>query len=671
MANILGSLGAAASTLGAFGQALSVTQNNIGNATTPGFARQRVFLEALPFVVGGGQSGGVSVSKVESVRDRFLDFQVVAALQRKTYFEKLSEALTQVEPNFALKGELSVGATVDQFFNSFTALAASPGDFNLRQSVLQSAASVANAIHTAYVGLSNERAGLDQQAAGTVDRINSLAAEIAKLNVTRAQAAGTGENSAVETRLTQVLEELGTLVDYRTIEQQDGTLSVVLSNGAPLATGSFAFTLLSFPTGPRLEIRDSQGNDVSAGIQGGQLGAILTARNTNIASYLSRLDQLAGTLADTVNEQLAAGHDLSGLPGKPIFEYSSLAFTGSGRTPGTLGATTPSPPVSVTAGFSGGITGSITATLDSFFVASAAPAGLANGDTITVNFTSADGTTKAGITTAPLSAGDSTATIATRLNDQIALNPALAGKLSFADQGGRLKLIESDTVGQGFSFTASTSDPGFTSGLESGGKVGGHSAQEIAAALNAQIALNTTLADAGVRFTAVGGPSGQVRVDASAPFTATVTDFDNGTGFASGLAGAFTAGGSPVAATFAVTDLANREIAAAGPDSANGNENALALAKLASAPVIGGITASQFYGRLVSQVGSDTRRAQVSVQTQKQILLEAQNLRDALSGVSLDEEAIHLLQFQKAFEAASRVITVLDSLAETVIGLLR
>jgi flagellar hook-associated protein 1 FlgK len=666
MANILASLGAAANSLGALQQALAVTQNNVGNATTPGYARQRIFLDALPFVVSGGQAGGVAVDHVESVRDRFLDAQVVSATQKNNYFENLSQTLGQIETNFPLSGNSSVGTAIDQFFNSFSALSGSPGDFNLRQAVLQSAQTLATTIHTTYTGLSGERATLDQQAGVTVDRINTLTAELAQLNAPRNQSAGVNAgDSAIDTRLHQVLEELGALVDYQTVQQENGSLTLILPGGAALVAGNSSFALQAVPTGSRLQILDSQGNDFSSRIQGGQLGAILAARNNNIPSYLSKLDQLAGTLADSVNGQLAQGHDLAGVPGKPLFQYTSLAFTGTGRAPGTTGATTPAPPIGVTVNFTS-VAGSITANLDSFFVAAAPPAGLATGDAITVNFSSADGATKTSITTAPLTAGDSTAIIAARLNDQIALNPNLAGKFTFSDQGGNLKLVESDTVGQGFTFTASTSNPAFTSGLESGGSLGGQSAQEIATALNAQVALSTALSARGIRFSAAGG---QVRVDANTSFTATATDAVSGTGFVSGLAGTFTAGGSPAAATLAVTGLGSREIAASSSSSSTDNVNALALAGLATVAGVGGFTPTQFYGRIVSQVGEDASQSQTSSDTQKQVLLQAQNVRDALSGVSLDEEAASLVEFQKAYQATARVISVLDSLAQTVINL--
>jgi len=667
VANILATLGTAADSLGVFSTALTVVQNNISNATTPGYARQRLALQALSFIEGGGQVGGVDISRIESVRDRFLDFQVIASLQAKRYFEKFAQTLAQVEPAFPLSGEWSVGATVDAFFNSLSALSVSPADFNLREAVLESARTTANAIRATHRSLLTQRANLDQEARAAVDGINSLAAEIAALNTPEGQAGVKAGNTATETRLSQLMEELGTLIDYTIVRQQDGAMSLVVGSAA-IVSGSRSFPLLAFPSEPRLEVRDSLGNDITPHIQGGQLGAMLAARNNNITAYIKELNQLAGTLADAVNGQLAAGRDLAGLPGQPIFQYTSLAFAGAGRTPGTIGALTPVPPVSVNLTFSGGLTGSITALLDSFQVAAAPPAGLASGDTITVNFTSADGLARPSITTAPLAATDTTAIIATRLNDQVALNAALAGKVSFIDQGGNLKVVLSDTVGQGFSFTASTSNPGFTSGLESGGTLGGHSAQEIAAALNAQVALDANLSAAGVRFTAAGG---QVRLDANVSFTFTGTDFPSGTGFVSGLAGVFTAGGSPAASTFAVTGLASRKIAASSPAGPNGNENALALVRLSSQPLVGGFTFNQFYSRLIAEVGEDARQAETSFQTQTQILLEAQNMRDALSGVSLDEEAAQLVQFQKAYEATARVITVLDSLADEIMNLVR
>ena len=220
--------------------------------------------------------------------------------------------------------------------------------------------------------------------------------------------------------------------------------------------------------------------------------------------------------------------------GSAVDDFDLLA-TGSGRTAGTTGSSTPASPVSVAVTFANGLSGSITANLNSFFVGTAAVAGASAGDTVTVNFTSADSTIDTSITTDALAGGEDAAALAAALNAKIAASADLNGKVSFTDAGGKLKLVESDTVGQGFTFTSSSTGT-ITTGLAGGGTIGGHSAQEIAAALNAQVALNSSLTAAGVTFSAAGG---QVKATANAgqKFTFTATDSAQGTGFVSGLAG--------------------------------------------------------------------------------------------------------------------------------------
>jgi len=323
--------------------------------------------------------------------------------------------------------------------------------------------------------------------------------------------------------------------------------------------------------------------------------------------------------------------------------------------------------VSLDVTFSGGVTASISATLDSFFVASAAPTAASAGDTISVSFTSADGEIEKTITTSALLGGESTADLVTRLNDQISVDPELAGQITFSGSGGNIKVVLSETAGQGFSVSSATSNPAFTTGLESGGTLGGHSAAEIASALNEQVALDPGLASAGIRFVAVAG---EVKLDGDVAFDYTVADNDPAaTGFASGLAGSGSAGGATAANTLRLADLSPSKIAAGTPGSPGGNENALALTALASVGLVNGITHTEAYAALVSGVGQASAGASSRLDTQNQILSTAQALRDSFSGVDINEEAIRLLEFQQAFQATTRVIQVLDSLTTEILGL--
>ncbi len=249
------------------------------------------------------------------------------------------------------------------------------------------------------------------------------------------------------------------------------------------------------------------------------------------------------------------------LPGDQIFLRPDV-FTGNGRTPITPGAAPPSPPVGVGVAFSGDVDGVINADLDSFFVALVPPGVPAGGETISVTFTSSDGTVNTTITAPPLAGGETAAQLAVLLNSEIAGDTALAAGFTFSDQGGNLKLVENDTVGVGYSFTSSATG-GLITGLETGGRLGGQSAPEIAAALNARVAANPALAKAGITFTTVNG---ELRLDSKADISFTALDFARGTGFQSGLAGTHLVGGDRSGNVFGalkqlITDLREENLA--------------------------------------------------------------------------------------------------------------
>jgi flagellar hook-associated protein 1 FlgK len=72
---------------------------------------------------------------------------------------------------------------------------------------------------------------------------------------------------------------------------------------------------------------------------------------------------------------------------------------------------------------------------------------------------------------------------------------------------------------------------------------------------------------------------------------------------------------------------------------------------------------------MLSDVGEQISSADNGLQTQAAILAQATAQRDAISGVSLDEEAINLLQYQKAFEAATRFIRIADEMTQMILSL--
>ena len=119
-----------------------------------------------------------------------------------------------------------------------------------------------------------------------------------------------------------------------------------------------------------------------------------------------------------------------------------------------------------------------------------------------------------------------------------------------------------------------------------------------------------------------------------------------------------------------------REIAAAAPapgPAPGDNSNALLLANLQVAQTMENATTSfqGAYAQLVGELGTQTRSAQINADAQGALLAQAQESRDAVSGVNLDEEAANLLRFQQAYQAIAQVISVADSTFQTLLSAVR
>lgn len=130
-------------------------------------------------------------------------------------------------------------------------------------------------------------------------------------------------------------------------------------------------------------------------------------------------------------------------------------------------------------------------------------------------------------------------------------------------------------------------------------------------------------------------------------------------------------GPTNAASTLGVNNLTPDQIAAASAGAPGGNGNAIALAQMATSQQINGYSFTQFFGNLGSRIGNDIAAANQDQQQAQDQLTQAQSQRSAQSGVSLNEEATKLLQFQQAYQAAGKLVSVLDSLTQTAIDMVK
>ncbi len=121
-----------------------------------------------------------------------------------------------------------------------------------------------------------------------------------------------------------------------------------------------------------------------------------------------------------------------------------------------------------------------------------------------------------------------------------------------------------------------------------------------------------------------------------------------------------------------VTNITGSEIAAASSANPGGNDNALALAALQnnSVSTLGNTTITNYFGNLSAQVGRDVSNAQNTNTTDQSLLAQAQSLRSQASGVSLDEEAAKLEQYQQSYDATSKLISAIDDMTTTLMDLM-
>jgi flagellar hook-associated protein 1 FlgK len=111
-------------------------------------------------------------------------------------------------------------------------------------------------------------------------------------------------------------------------------------------------------------------------------------------------------------------------------------------------------------------------------------------------------------------------------------------------------------------------------------------------------------------------------------------------------------------------------VAASGSGAAGDNVTAKALAALRDSDAAGGNTATfvEAWGQLVNRIGTDSATAQSDLQTRQDIVAAIRRIRDSVSGVSLDEEAGRLLQFQRAYQANAKFFSAIDETLQTLMA---
>ena len=338
MESAFAGLSTALSALYAQKRGLDVTGQNIANASTDGYSRQRVDLRPTGgstsgaiFAVDRGSVGGVEVAGVQRITDELAASRARTEHAADGYLQGQKTAYGEIEQIYGEPGDTGIQSQLGKFWTSLHNLANNPGDLATRSTVLQQAAVVTDGLRAASAGLGSMwRAGRDQ-VAGTTTEINTTAAAVADLNqaILRAQGSGNPANELADQRDLKVAR-LVELTGATAAGRDDGTVDVTLG-GSLLVAGKINRTLVaagaSDPAGLATDPVGVRWADTQqpVPVASGVLASDLQTLNTILPAQIARLDDVAASLIAVVNGQHAAGYDRAGAPGGALLSGTDAA----------------------------------------------------------------------------------------------------------------------------------------------------------------------------------------------------------------------------------------------------------------------------------------------------------------------------------------------------------
>jgi flagellar hook-associated protein 1 len=619
--------GISVGALQAFQSALNVTSNNIANANTPGYAKETVELTAAKPQSNGSVTvgNGVTVVGISRSFSQATANQLNASQSALGQLNALQSYSSQID-NLVGTTAGGLSTALQNFYSAWSDVANSPASSATRQALLGKAQSVAASLQSNSTQLDALNGDINGRITSDVQQINTLATSISKLNtqivVSTAQAGGQAPNELIDQR-DQLVSNLSKLTGISTTLDTNGALNVFVGNGQPLVLQGNTTSLTTVGNqfdASQLEISTStsNGNVISGAITSGDLGGLLAARSQVVNPTKNELGQIATALSQTVNQQQNAGLDLTGQLGANLF--SAGAPLASASTKNTGGATAA---VSVTN------VGALT-TNDYVLSYKGGAYSLTNA---------ADGST------VPFSGNG---TVATPLTAD-GLSIVLSGAPASGDQ-----FLIRPTVQAAGSFSVLLSNP---------------SKIAAAGAVQATSAAGNTGSAAISSGTVVNAANPSLLATTTLTFTSATTYSVNGAGsFAYTPGGNITqngwqvqiSGAPAVGDTFTVQSNAG---------ATGDNRNALLSANLQSTPVLQNGTASvaSAVSALVTGIGSQAEQINTAQTAQAAVNTQAVTDQQSVSGVNLDEEAAHLLQWQQAYQASAKALQIGSSLFQSLL----
>lgn len=306
-------------------KAMNVTAHNLANASTEGYARQRVVMGAFsPIHTPDGVFGqGVEAESVQRIADPYLEAVYQSELGATAHGDARGSILQRVEGVFGEPSETGLEASLDRFFSAFSELVTHPTSPTVRSAARQQALQLTARMNAMSANLSTIREEVGDRLVDSAQRINSLTTAVAELNrrIVATESGGDPASDLRDTR-TRHLNQLAELVPLSVTERGNGSVSAAVGGVNivdGVSTSEVEVRLVGSTLGLTLVGRPTLFQDT-----GGSTGGLLEAYNTDLPAMNASLDALAAALVAEVNAAHTTGTNPSGATGVEFFDPASV-----------------------------------------------------------------------------------------------------------------------------------------------------------------------------------------------------------------------------------------------------------------------------------------------------------------------------------------------------------
>ena len=292
-------------------RSLSVTSNNIINADTPGYSRQRVEKSPQGVQLDGSYLGlGVRIDDVVRLRDEMNDMILNQKQQDMGYLDRKADIYEKLEATMVSDYGTDLDSQVSGLFDNFSDLASNPQDVSVRNNLVSETQQFVSKLHETSRNIDQNSELVRDFAGKTLDAINGLLGNINDLNdsIQQAQAKGQPDHGSLDKRVER-MNELSKLVDFESRVTETGAVRIQI-DGLSVVDENRAYTIRSEVDDVNKKFRLRLDNGHLIEPEGGKIGAEIEMFEEGIPELKKKLDTLASTVVKEFNALHNTGYGL-------------------------------------------------------------------------------------------------------------------------------------------------------------------------------------------------------------------------------------------------------------------------------------------------------------------------------------------------------------------------